>query len=319
MNKISIHLTTTAQQNEWNHHGRDNFNRVVRASQCSASKKHITTNSLADADIILFVGSRCIYHSDIITSDIYKQYANKCLIFDFFDITIPRLPGIYATIPHYLHQFPIYEYGFYIQSFDDWAFVDRVEFSKCQYLFSFIGSCTTHPKTRLKILELSHPQAYLKDASIEKIDYHKYAEILNLSKFVLCPRGIGPSSIRIFEAMRQGRVPVIISDEWLAPLGIEWDKFSIRVPEDRISSIPDLLTQMEDKAEEMGKIALECWQNNFSVEHSFDWIAEAAIRIQSSRQSYQATIDRNMFFESFKQKHFANFWKEFVRKQLGKV
>jgi hypothetical protein len=316
---VSIYITTTAQTNNWNHHALDNLNRVLRASQYTLSKKHITTTSLADADIILFVGSRCIYHSDIFNSDIYKQYPDKCLVFDFFDITIPRLPGLYATIPHYLHQFPIYEYGFYIQSFDDWSFVERVDFSKCKYLYSFIGSCTTCPKTRLKILELAHPRSYLKDTSIEKLDYPEYAEILNSSKFILCPRGIGPASIRVFEAMRQGRVPVIISDEWVAPLGIDWEKFSIRVAEDRTSCIPELLEQMEDKAEEMGGIALECWQNNFSVEHSFDWIAEAAVRIQSSRQVYQSTIDRNIYFESFKKQHFANFWKEVVRKKIGKI
>ncbi len=36
------------------------------------------------------------------------------------------------------------------------------------------------------------------------------------------PRGIGASSVRIFEAMRAGRAPVIISDDWIVPPVGDW-------------------------------------------------------------------------------------------------
>ena len=47
---------------------------------------------------------------------------------------------------------------------------------------------------------------------------------------MICPRGWGSSSIRLFEVMEMGRVPVIISDAWVneAP---KWADFSVRVSE----------------------------------------------------------------------------------------
>jgi Exostosin family len=316
---VLIHLTTTAEKSSWNPYALDNLNRIVRASQHSQSRIHRTTESISDADIILFIGSRRIYHSDIINSDIYRQYSGKCLVVDFQDITIPQLPGLYMNIPSYLHQYPIYEYGFYLSPFDDWAITTRAEFCNCKYLFSFVGDSITYPQLRQEVLSISHPQSYLKDTTNERVDYQIYSDILNSSKFVLCPRGIGASSFRVFETMRQSRVPVIISNEWIPPLGVEWNEFSIIIPEEDISSIPHLLEKMEDKAKEMGRRAFECWQANFSLENSFDWIAESALRIQSLRRNHQQVIQRNIYADSFRREHFANFWKEFIRRKLGNI
>ena len=68
---------------------------------------------------------------------------------------------------------------------------------------------------------------------------------------ILCPRGEGTSSIRLFESLRMGRPPVIISDQWVPPEGPAWDTFSVRIPERRIHTIPDRLTELEHQAEMM--------------------------------------------------------------------
>jgi hypothetical protein len=36
-----------------------------------------------------------------------------------------------------------------------------------------------------------------------------------------CPAGIGPATYRLFEAMELGRVPVILSDEWVPRKGLD--------------------------------------------------------------------------------------------------
>ena len=43
------------------------------------------------------------------------------------------------------------------------------------------------------------------------------ADFIRRTRFVLCPRGQGVSSIRLFEVMKSGRVPVIISDAFVPP------------------------------------------------------------------------------------------------------
>src|SRR5690606_14285038 len=118
-----------------------------------------------------------------------------------------------------------------------------------KYLFSFMGSISSG--LRKKIINLTHSRAYLDDSSGESFGRHplsskmQYANLISDSKFVLCPKGFGPSSIRIFETMKAGRVPVIISDQWVGPPGLPWSDFSVFIPESRVDEIPMILEEEE--------------------------------------------------------------------------
>ena len=80
-----------------------------------------------------------------------------------------------------------------------------------------------------------------------------------MSKFVLCPRGLGTSSNRLYEVMQLGRVPVILSDDWDEPGGIPWATFSIRVSESRVAQLRAILERHAPVAAEMGARALSAW------------------------------------------------------------
>jgi hypothetical protein len=84
---------------------------------------------------------------------------------------------------------------------------------EAKYLFSFVGNSSNCASLRKRILKLKHAESLLEDSSSSQSDRDvRYAEFLSKSKFVLCPRGLGPSTWRVFETMRAQRVPV--SDEW---------------------------------------------------------------------------------------------------------
>lgn len=74
-------------------------------------------------------------------------------------------------------------------------------------------------------------------------DIHEYSityiDSMNQSRFVLSPRGLGLTSIRFYEAMALGRIPVLLADETKLPLEwkINYNELIVRVPEDR----PDLV------------------------------------------------------------------------------
>jgi hypothetical protein len=68
----------------------------------------------------------------------------------------------------------------------------------------------------------------------------KFREILYNSVFALSPRGYGPASYRMYEAIQMQCIPIYISDEFWLPFSdvIEWDKVSLLINEDQIKSIP---------------------------------------------------------------------------------
>jgi hypothetical protein len=102
--------------------------------------------------------------------------------------------------------------------------------------------------------------------------------------FVLCPRGVAPSSYRIFEAMKAGRVPVIIADEWVPPLGPDWTEFSLRVPEAGLLDVPQILESLAARAPEMGVRASQAWERWFSREHAFQTVVTWCLQIMETRR-----------------------------------
>ncbi len=81
---------------------------------------------------------------------------------------------------------------------------------------------------------------------------------------MLCPRGAGTSSIRLYETIAAGRVPVIIADQWVAPSGPHWEEFSIRWPEHRVRDLPAFLAAIEPDAASMGRLAREAFDRWFA-------------------------------------------------------
>src|SRR5262249_33625868 len=147
--------------------------------------------------------------------------------------------------------------------------------AKPEFLFSFLGRVATHPVRReVRLLDTAlTPCLDVADGSkrFPCFDYAKtYAQLLERSSFILCPRGFGVSSIRMFEAMSFGRVPVIISDAWQPSPGIPWQEFSVVIPERAVFGIPVVLEKLESKAPAMGQRARQLFNTHFAPDIFLD-------------------------------------------------
>lgn len=140
---------------------------------------------------------------------------------------------------------------------------------------SFVGSTRTHP-VREALMRLKYPGAILIDSSPktdrqawwERPDagafVESFREVAERSVFVLCPRGLSPPSIRLFEVMEAGAVPIVVSDAAELPVGPDWASFSLRVRERDIPTIPALIDRNLGRATEMGMAARKAWEEFFS-------------------------------------------------------
>lgn len=74
---------------------------------------------------------------------------------------------------------------------------------------------------------------------LEKI----YVDAAVQSWAMLCPRGMGSLSIRFYEALCLGRIPVHISDEYTFPLSdrIDYSRFCIDIRQDDVPVLGKLL------------------------------------------------------------------------------
>ena len=83
--------------------------------------------------------------------------------------------------------------------------------------------------------------------------------------------------------MRLGRVPVVISDEWVDPPNVPWAECMIRIAERDIERLPDILRAREAEWPAMAAKAREVFDANFSIKAAIVWIDTAIRQIAAAR------------------------------------
>jgi hypothetical protein len=256
----------------------------------SHGKRHRLTLNVSEADAILFVeNSR--YHEDAFFSrlkrhPLVRHHRERCFMYNEHDRPWGLLPGIYCSMPRRWFDRTRQSATRFVRLLNP---VDTSPSDQPDCLFSFVGN--SQIPLRREILRLQSPRAILEDTSAfnaffakEHTNNHtRYAEVLRRSKFVLCPRGSGTSSIRLFETLRARRVPVIISDQWVAPEGPDWSTCSLRVRERNIAAIKKLALDAEPRWSEMADAAKRVWDDWFSDEVLFDRFGDALAAIAGRR------------------------------------
>ncbi|HEY1581529.1 MAG TPA: exostosin family protein [Chthoniobacterales bacterium] len=207
-------------------------------------------------------------------SAVYRSFADKLVVYSAGDGQFPAVRGLYTTVTGRWARegwaLPAHHISSHIHRF---AFAPE-ELGAKDILFSFVGASRTHP-IREKVVRLEHLHAVLIDSSAktekhwwEKEDKERFVEsfrdVTRRSRFVLCPRGVSASTVRFFEALEAGAVPVIIADDFELPVGPRWEECSIRVPEEEVANIPGLLEGLAKKAGAMGRAARAVWEDYFS-------------------------------------------------------
>jgi len=261
------------------------FDALERYAARDRFKVHTPVSDPAAADLILFVEN--VHFEDpewrtVLGHELVSRYREKTFLYNEADTPWCVLPGLYCSMPARAFQ-PRRQKAFnYLYTMNDK--LQGPTGGERRWLYSFMGAATHDARRR--ILKLHDERAALEDTSsfniwhgplpAEKEERQRhYADVMAASLFVLCPRGTGTSSYRLFETMKMGIAPVLISDEWVAPEGPEWDSFMLRVPEEAVAELPRILREHEHEAVERGAKAHAAYQEWFSPEVQFHRAVEA--------------------------------------------
>lgn len=259
-------------------------------------KRHQICQDPEEADAILFVEN---WH---LNDYRYKRLHNHPLVWKFPDkvfmvneVDKPwcALPGLYSSMPKkYFQKNRQVAFGFFSTPND---FVRQIykpdDTSDRKFLFSFVGAASHRIRKRIMQLSEGHPS--VQDTSDFNVWHcnkdakasvgQNFASVMANSQFVLCPRGIGTSSFRLFEAMQAGRAPVILADQWVAPPCVDWD-FAVRIPESDIESIPTILNSLAGESRERGIAARAAWEAAFAPDRVFNTAIDGIESLTESRK-----------------------------------
>lgn len=79
---------------------------------------------------------------------------------------------------------------------------------------------------------------------------NKYNSLLLESRYSLCPSGTGPNSIRFWECLAVGSIPILLADTLDLPEHKLWNKAIIRIPESDMGTIPEILSNITPDEEQ---------------------------------------------------------------------
>jgi hypothetical protein len=278
------------------------------------------------ADIIIFAESIDTGYSLVHARrhPLTRRFREKTFVLAEHDLVIPFLPGVFTSLPARFYSPARARTSCYVWTYPN-PYVHPGPFPDRPYLFSFAGDIRTAPMLRGRVLGLEHPEAYLEDTSgrvfkafygddeeAKRVFQSDYGTMLRNSLFVLCPRGDGPSTVRLYETMKSGRAPIIVSDDWVPPAGPDWDAFSIRVREADVERLPEILEARRGDAGALGLRAREAWEQWFAPEVLFHRTVEACLAIRSTRR----LPERFLRFGVWKQVARAPYHRIFVREMM---
>lgn len=259
---------------------------------------HTLCDSAEDADIIVFIENT--HFDDYLFKQVRQhpltqQYPEKTFMYNESDKPWSALPGLYCSMPQRFFQnnkqvaFPyLHTPNEFIKDVHTWDIEKR-------WLFSFVGS-VSH-RCRKGVIALTEDSQGVQDTSefnvwdctvdTKAAQGINFAQTMAESHFMLCPRGIGTSSFRLFETMEAGRVPVIISNQWVPTPHVDWE-FAVRVDEKDIKSIPSLLRSIADEADDRGRAARAAWESAYAPNVMFDTVGESLTWLLEERRHMEA-------------------------------
>lgn len=157
-----------------------------------------------------------------------------------------------------------------------------------EYLGSFQGSFQTHwTRTRLS-KAFRGPDFKVVDTGMwhfekdsQDVSRKAYIDLLGNSKVAFCPRGTGPSTIRIWEALAMGCVPMIFSDDLLLPFEehIDWSQYVLRVPEGKVQHAESFFPS-DDELKSMTERGQELYNKNFANDQLYKSIVNSLVNFK---------------------------------------
>jgi hypothetical protein len=135
-----------------------------------------------------------------------------------------------------------------------------------QYLVNYVGNKNKNIREKI----FNEFKGFSEECYIKKSEEKEYNfEIMNNSKFTLCPAGNGINSIRLWEAMSTGSIPVILSNTLLLPMigEFNWTDCVVIGNEKDIKGLYAELKEIDDeKLEMMSNNCIKYYNKYFSNE-----------------------------------------------------
>ncbi len=281
----------------------DALNKFRHAASLDRHNVHQLCDSPAEADIILFVEDAHFdnyLYSNLLNHTYIAQWRDKCFMYNEVDQPWTVLPGLYCSMPSWCFEENRQRAFPYVSTPNQ--HVQNIflagDSAERPLLFSFVGTgCNNLRKRMIKkglqqggaIIDTSGFNVWDCSAEEKRQQGETFAKTMQQSKYVLCPRGLGSSSFRLFETMQAGRAPVIIADNWVQPDHSDWS-FAVKIKENELHTIAGRLNSIADEAAERGLAARAAWEASYAPNCLFHTACQNLLDLKEMGEYHKSSI-----------------------------
>lgn len=207
------------------------------------------------ADCILFIDAHYNLHVDYLSivseHTLTKKYPYKIFLYNEYDRPHLACRGLVVSMPKVLFSRARHRAVCYATNPMDQYSSEVLTTFRSKFCF-FAGGCRYNPTRQRIVKHLSNSTVDIADTSDvspwvtgahapsetqRTKSMNDYRRKLIEYQYCLCPRGMGASSFRLFEALAMGSVPVVLSDDFVQPDIVDWSEGVVAYPQSRPKSI----------------------------------------------------------------------------------
>ena len=174
------------------------------------------------------------------------------------------------------------------------------------YMTSFVGYpgssqlrskllCSVAAEKRLRMQLHITPQFHGHLSPEEMLENReRYVVSLRSSLTVLCPRGTGLNSVRFYETLAMGRIPILIGDECSLPAEdiIPYHYVMLRIPERMVDQAGEMIfdwlaSKTPEQLIQRCVLARKIWETYFSISGTAKFMAKELYKIHRALESEQ--------------------------------
>jgi hypothetical protein len=233
------------------------------------------------------------YVHDLICDPVISKYAHKVFTVNEDKYATGLIRGLYTTLPKFRFNIEYHVAVPFMQYPNEYVLSNIGNEIKPCYLASWRGNINYNSLRKKMIDYHDHTHGILLEQtnccfnydSTEKI---AFVTIVKNAKFSLCPAGSTPVNHRIYESMALGRCPVIISDQFVLPIGPKWKSCALFFRERDLINLESYLKIHESDHKKLGDNAFSEWQRHFSPNNIAKYYANALMSILQKPHSKSA-------------------------------
>jgi hypothetical protein len=152
------------------------------------------------------------------------------------------------------------------------------------YLGNFVGRVTHDIRrcvTSSPVVGYGEQHGYYVATIDHSLD--RFCSILSRSVFTLCPRGFGPTSFRIQEALQYGSIPVYISDEFIIPHNLPFEHYGVLIEAKDTYRVHEILSAIPESEIRRRQEAIpHIYQKYFTYEGNQEAIQKAVAQCSNT-------------------------------------